>query len=227
MPAQVSAEDFPRLVAAFKRVLAEEDFAEVLSLAKETSHALFCGDKGNFATLEERIDAFMLRNARTLFHAFCLMPRYGLRVFHSDDQGSLHGQLLRSTVSQPQVNVLAVEWDTARAGFFWRTTGCLDRTRCRAICFSGRGGRVTGGMLVAVASRVLRGRRHEETVRGRPRRFQIVTTVAPSTERIKKDGARGRSLLFPQKQSNSHHKKINQHYHQNRILFPSILFHSP
>ena len=115
MPAQVSAEDFPRLVAAFKRVLAEENFAEVLSLAKETSHALFCGDKGNFATLEERIDAFMLRNARTLFHAFCLLPRYGLRVFYSDEQGGLHGQLLRSTVSQQQVNVLAVEWDTAMA----------------------------------------------------------------------------------------------------------------
>jgi hypothetical protein len=115
MPAQVSAEDFPRLVAAFKRVLAEENFAENLSLAKETSHALFCGDKGNFATLKERIDAFMLRNARTLFHAFCLLPRYGLRVFHSDDQGSLHGQLLRSRVSQQQANVLAVEWDAAMA----------------------------------------------------------------------------------------------------------------
>lgn len=108
MPAHVSAEDFPRLVAAFKRVLAEEDLAEVLSLAKETSHALFCGNKGNFASLEERIDAFMLRCARTRFHAFCLLPRYGLRVFHSDEQGSL-----RSTVSQQQVNVLAVEWDAA------------------------------------------------------------------------------------------------------------------
>ena len=115
MPAQVSAEDFPRLVAAFKRVLAEEDLSGLLSVGKETVQAVFCGNKGDFATLEERIDAFMLHHARVWFHFFCMWPHYGLRVFHSDDEFNMKGQQLVSTVSQQQVNVLAVEWDAAMA----------------------------------------------------------------------------------------------------------------
>ena len=40
--------------------MAEEDFAEIVSLDRETPQALFRGDKGNFASLEERVDAYML-----------------------------------------------------------------------------------------------------------------------------------------------------------------------
>ena len=117
-PDKAINEDFRRLVDAFKRVVAQEDYAETLSLAKQTSDALFRGDRGNFGSLEERVDAFMLRIARTVFHAMCLLPHYGLRVFVTDEQGSLHGKVLQSRLSQQQVNVLAVEWDAAveRAG---------------------------------------------------------------------------------------------------------------
>ena len=127
MPAQVSAEDFPRLVAAFKRVLAEEDFADLSSVGKQTAQAFFCGNKGDFATLEERMDAFMLHHARVWFHFFCVMPHYGLRVFHSDDEFNFKGQQLVSTVSQQQVNVLAVEWDAAMARVGAREMFLADR----------------------------------------------------------------------------------------------------